>query len=62
MRAELKQVLAMLLRLWDAVELPANPLDQLTELLGGTSKVCACPSRLEARFETGLWQGTQHIQ
>lgn len=39
MRAELKQVLAMLLRLWDAMELPANPLDQLTELLGGTDKV-----------------------
>ena len=35
----LQQVLAMLLRLWDAFELPPNPLDHLTELLGGPDKV-----------------------
>ena len=36
----LQQTLAMLLRLWDAFELPPNPLDHLTELLGGPDKVC----------------------
>ena len=36
----LQQVLSMLLRLWDAFELPPNPLDHLTELLGGPDKVC----------------------
>lgn len=46
MRPELREVLAMLLRLWDAVELPANPLDQLTELLGGTDKVRTCCNSL----------------
>ena len=35
--------MAALLRLWDAFELPANPLDQLTELLGGTDKVSTGP-------------------
>lgn len=36
----LQQILAVLLRLWDAFELPPNPLDHLTELLGGPDKVC----------------------
>ena len=35
----LQQVLAVLLRLWDAFELPPNPLDHLTELLGGPDQV-----------------------
>ena len=35
----LQQTLSMLLRLWDAFELPPNPLDHLTELLGGPDKV-----------------------
>ena len=40
----LQQVLAMLLRLWDAFELPPNPLDHLTELLGGPDKVRGDPA------------------
>ena len=40
----LQQVLAVLLRLWDAFELPPNPLDHLTELLGGPDQV-RCKSR-----------------
>ena len=35
----LQQVLSVLLRLWDAFELPPNPLDHLTELLGGAEQV-----------------------
>ena len=35
----LQQVLSVLLRLWDAFELPPNPLDHLTELLGGPDQV-----------------------
>ena len=35
----LQQILSMLLRLWDAFELSPNPLDHLTELLGGPNKV-----------------------
>ena len=34
----------LLLRVWDSFELPANPLDQLIELLGGTDKVPFTPN------------------
>ena len=35
----LQQIMSVLLRLWDAFELPPNPLDHLTELLGGPNQV-----------------------
>ena len=35
----LQQIMSVLLRLWDAFELPPNPLDHLTELLGGPDQV-----------------------
>ena len=37
--SRLQQIMSVLLRLWDAFELPPNPLDHLTELLGGPDQV-----------------------
>ncbi|KAG2496515.1 hypothetical protein HYH03_005339 [Edaphochlamys debaryana] len=42
---ELRKCRTMLLRLLDAMELPVNPLDQLTELLGGEGAVAEMTGR-----------------
>ncbi|GIL64960.1 hypothetical protein Vafri_18816 [Volvox africanus] len=52
---ELRKCRAMLLRLLEAQELPLNPLDQLTELMGGESKVAEMTGRkvLQVRTDEG---------
>ncbi|GLC46902.1 hypothetical protein PLESTB_001282200 [Pleodorina starrii] len=52
---ELRKCRAMLLRLLEAQELPLNPLDQLTELLGGEGKVAEMTGRkvLQVRNDEG---------
>ncbi|GIM01409.1 hypothetical protein Vretimale_6229 [Volvox reticuliferus] len=53
--SELRKCRAMLLRLLEAQELPLNPLDQLTELMGGESKVAEMTGRkvLQVRTDEG---------
>ena len=66
----LVRIRTMLLRLWQSFELPANPLDQLTEMLGGADRVAEMTGRkgqlirdeedgkvhyLQRRSEVGPW-------